>query len=504
MYIFGTPTLSASNSTTITNGASMYIDGAPIAGGNVVITNPWALYVNTGNISAQASSVLFQRMQLGTSAFSTSTIGTSGNLLNVNALTVSDNITATSGSVVHVAANGIAQTTYTTTGNTNITYATSSTLYIAGAPIAGANMTMSNPYSLFVNSGTVYIGGSVNMASNLSIGSYSGQSIFYINKIGWNVAAWGTTGVATNVVGNVYKDSTSTSGSTVAGMTVFSSFGAPTLSSSLAVSGSSVTYSTASTVYIASAPLAGANVTMSNPYALYVNAGNVYLGPGTTFSNRILNNLNNAFSTTAIGVNGSLFALSSGVITDTSTAVSGTVATYAINGIAQSTIAASSSRVTYTNAATLYIAGAPVGSTNVTMSNSWSLYVNSGSAYFGGSLTVKGQLANVASPLILTSGSGAGTGSIISATGSVNGGVLYVTAGSSPAANSTIVTLTYSSPFPTGSSVLLYPANFATANLTGSATVFASGSTTGFGIFANSSSLASSSLYAWNYAVEGY
>ena len=48
---FGTPTLAATSSgVTITNGVTLYIAGPPAAGTNVTIANPWALYVNTGNV----------------------------------------------------------------------------------------------------------------------------------------------------------------------------------------------------------------------------------------------------------------------------------------------------------------------------------------------------------------------------------------------------------------------------------------------------------------------
>ena len=48
---FGTPSLAATSSgVTITNGVTLYIAGPPAAGTNVTIANPWALYVNTGNV----------------------------------------------------------------------------------------------------------------------------------------------------------------------------------------------------------------------------------------------------------------------------------------------------------------------------------------------------------------------------------------------------------------------------------------------------------------------
>ncbi len=46
---FGQPTLAASSATTYTNSSTLYIAGAPIAGTNATITNPWALNVAAGN-----------------------------------------------------------------------------------------------------------------------------------------------------------------------------------------------------------------------------------------------------------------------------------------------------------------------------------------------------------------------------------------------------------------------------------------------------------------------
>jgi len=46
-----TPTLAASNlSVTTTNAATVYIEAAPIAGTNETITNPWALWIDSGNV----------------------------------------------------------------------------------------------------------------------------------------------------------------------------------------------------------------------------------------------------------------------------------------------------------------------------------------------------------------------------------------------------------------------------------------------------------------------
>jgi hypothetical protein len=88
-----------------------------------------------------------------------------------------------------------------------------------------------------------------------------------------------------------------------------------------------------------------------------------------------------------IAVSGMLVSLDGNLgITDQSTAASGTVANTAVIGVTVPTLFASNTGVTYTNSSTVYIAGSPVASTNVTITNPYALYVNSGDTYLGGSL----------------------------------------------------------------------------------------------------------------------
>jgi hypothetical protein len=70
--------------------------------------------------------------------------------------------------------------------------------------------------------------------------------------------------------------------------------------------------------------------------------------------------------------------------TDGITAASGTVAHGTINSFDNPAIAATNSTVTYTNASTVYIDGAPTNGTNVTITNPYSLFVNSGNTVHGG------------------------------------------------------------------------------------------------------------------------
>ena len=79
--------------------------------------------------------------------------------------------------------------------------------------------------------------------------------------------------------------------------------------------------------------------------------------------------------------------MGTGTVTDVTSAISATNAVGAIASLGITPIAATNTSVTYTNAATLYIAGAPSAGTNVTLTNPYALYVAAGDAYFGGTVT---------------------------------------------------------------------------------------------------------------------
>jgi hypothetical protein len=81
-----------------------------------------------------------------------------------------------------------------------------------------------------------------------------------------------------------------------------------------------------------------------------------------------------------------------GTVTDVTSAAAATNTIGAISSLAITPIAATNANVTYTNAATLYIAGAPSASTNVTITNPYALYVAAGDAYFGGNVVYAGGL----------------------------------------------------------------------------------------------------------------
>jgi hypothetical protein len=85
--------------------------------------------------------------------------------------------------------------------------------------------------------------------------------------------------------------------------------------------------------------------------------------------------------------------MGTGTVTDVTSAISATNTTGAIASLAITPIAATNTGVTYTNASTLYIAGAPSAGTNVTITNPYSLYVAGGAVNLGGNTAVTGTLS---------------------------------------------------------------------------------------------------------------
>ena len=90
---------------------------------------------------------------------------------------------------------------------------------------------------------------------------------------------------------------------------------------------------------------------------------------------------NTSRSVAAWGDIGAQLSVAGAVITDTSS--SGTVSRAVVNSIAASALAASST-TTYTQAASLFVAGAPTANTNVTITNAYAIYTAGGRINFQG------------------------------------------------------------------------------------------------------------------------
>lgn len=81
---------------------------------------------------------------------------TSGQALDIASATFTDTSTAAAGTVASRVATSIQIPTFASTNAITVTGA--STFYIAGAPTAGTNTTITNPYALNINAGNVRIG----------------------------------------------------------------------------------------------------------------------------------------------------------------------------------------------------------------------------------------------------------------------------------------------------------------------------------------------------------
>lgn len=88
--------------------------------------------------------------------------------------------------------------------------------------------------------------------------------------------------------------------------------------------------------------------------------------------------------------NGLLLSFPPNTVWNNTTATSGTVAMGAMARIDQITLDSINAGVTYTNAASLYIAGAPIAGHNVTLTTAYALEVASGNSLFGGQITHSG------------------------------------------------------------------------------------------------------------------
>lgn len=139
--------------------------------------------------------------------------------------------------------------------------------------------------------------------------------------------------------------------------------------------GGSVSGATASTVLYSDS-----SSNLATLSTLKFDASNQFLGIGTSSPAAGLHLAGDLSSGTALGVGGVTFRTAANTITDTTS--SGTVASVAVSSFGIPTLAASAA-TTFTNSATVYIAGATVAGTNVTATNKFALWVAGGDIKLG-------------------------------------------------------------------------------------------------------------------------
>jgi len=115
-----------------------------------------------------------------------------------------------------------------------------------------------------------------------------------------------------------------------------------------------------------------------------------FTGLLTTNSKLLIDTANSALTLSA---DGQLLHIDALTFTDGTTS-SGTAAqNYSSVNLDQTTLAATASSITTTRAATLNIVGAPVAGTNMTLTNSYALYVAGGASHFVGAVTAASTMA---------------------------------------------------------------------------------------------------------------
>jgi hypothetical protein len=215
----------------------------------------------------------------------------------------------------------------TITGNGGIATTTNaSTLFISSAPVAGSNMTITNTYALYVNSGRVFIA-DTGISNSTTTGALvvtggigcnntiSARKVAVSGNISYSgtpesesFASFGTSGLllTNGSSGNNAVDSTHRKSVSVT---------APLISAT----STSVTTTNASTLFISGAPTASTNMTITNAYALYVNSGKVNIADTTASTNATTGALVVAGGA---GIAGDIYVGGNGVFTGTVTQAS--------------------------------------------------------------------------------------------------------------------------------------------------------------------------------------
>jgi hypothetical protein len=282
--------------------------------------------------------------------------GYTGAYLTIPTSIYTDNTTLGSGNAGIMTFNTITAPTLDAT-NTLVTTDSAATMYISGPPAAGTNQTITNKYALWVGgsgtgSGHVKIEGNLNVEKNLSI-----LDIIVTSTIDSTNSTSGALQVAggLGIAKSLFVASTTDSSSISNGSIVVS--GGIGIAKSLVIGGDF----TANTAY-------------GSMYGLQVDVGfdikttGISGDPSINFGSKLRLQSSNSHD-----------------ITTTSTATNSTPLGMVYIDIPS--YSSDNTSVTTTSASTVYIAGSPTNGTNNTITNSYSLNVNSGVVRIGDTTT---------------------------------------------------------------------------------------------------------------------
>jgi fibronectin-binding autotransporter adhesin len=266
---------------------------------------------------------------------------------------------------------GAVTSTSTLTALSGIFTGTSGTTTIA----AGQGFTVgSSQFVVQQGSGNIGIGSSI-PASRLAISGNNTRS------------SWSTVGAGFSVAAATYTDTT---GSGTITIRAANSLGAPVFDST-----NPVTVTRAATLYIAGAPTAAGNTTITNPFAIFATGNNRFdgfsgfglLNSGQTPPSVVtITGDQSASSWTLTGLQ---LSVHNDTLTDTSSTPGTTISSRVASSFQTPTFAFANGTSTITNAATLYINGAPAADASSTIITApYAFWVNSGDARFDGNVGI--------------------------------------------------------------------------------------------------------------------
>jgi len=404
-------TLTVNNGLTINSTSSIGLNA------NINATSTFLYHtlstVATGN-SFTFNSIYGARILTAASA-TNSTIGEIGNL-SLNAITLGSGTVATSAfgirlSLVTVATNNsqIVIANSQPTGNWGIYNASTYSNYFASNLLLGS--TTDAGTGILQVTGNQYNNGTLTLANSVTGSSTTGTLSITPT---WNTTGTPNAPIYVNVTGTAYAGTpylldigisnahrftvdvtgfiTSQQGASLAGGLTIGASQYITFNSRSKISSTSdgnliLSYNGTTTFN----SLGFGTALSTNPW-LYVNGNGLILkdGTNTTYTNLTLGSLTATGnqSASAWGTAGIQSQFGTATFTNTSTPASTTVAGMtAVNSYAIPTLTATNSNVTFAQAATVYIAGAPIVSGTSVITNPYALYIGSGQTNFGGSLT---------------------------------------------------------------------------------------------------------------------
>lgn len=356
----GAPSAVGNNNTMLSMAGVGYDGTVYVAGGGVNIVP-----IETWGASAHGTKITFNTTRVGqtggqdrvtigdygkisqdfANAGASSAWGTVGAAYAQTTGTITD--TSSSGTVATATINSYSALTLAASSST--TYTDAATIYLGGGPIAGGSVTISNSWGLW-NVGKTRLDSAVafgTSGANLTGGS---AVLNYATSVGGSTLVQLTNNSTAGVI-NIARLSSSALSCQISGV----------LGDNV-TSGLRLSYGGGgqSAIEIGSSLIGFYTNTATTLRASIDDAGGLNLQIASA-------------SKSAWGLNGAAFRVIASTLTDSTTSGSSTVATNVLSSFAITTLAATNSSITYTDASTIYLSGAPAAGTNVTLTRKHAL-----------------------------------------------------------------------------------------------------------------------------------